>query len=100
MVKLGIAGMGYIGRVHLEAASKVANAEVIGVSSSRPDQRLRNEHNSHHRIAGYSPITAKCRSNSALFAEINVHFALPSHTLYLEAARNACVFHAQLVVTA
>ena len=38
MVKLGIAGMGYIGRVHLEAASKVANAEVIGVSSSRPDQ--------------------------------------------------------------
>ncbi len=37
MVKLGIAGMGYIGKVHLEAAGKVANAKVVGVSSSRPE---------------------------------------------------------------
>ena len=29
--------MGHIGKVHLEAAGKVANAKVVGVSSSKPE---------------------------------------------------------------
>ena len=35
MVNLGIAGMGYIGRVHLEASRKVSEARVLAVASLR-----------------------------------------------------------------
>ena len=35
MINLGIAGMGYIGRTHLEAARKVSDAQVIAVASRR-----------------------------------------------------------------
>ena len=42
MVNLGIAGMGYIGRVHLEASRKVPEAEVVAVATlqAQPDSRL------------------------------------------------------------
>ncbi len=36
MIRLGIIGMGYIGRVHLEAARKVPNAQVVALATSRP----------------------------------------------------------------
>jgi predicted dehydrogenase len=38
MLNLGIAGMGYIGRVHLEASRKVAGAQVLAVATLEPDQ--------------------------------------------------------------
>jgi predicted dehydrogenase len=38
MLNLGIAGMGYIGRVHLEASRKVAGARVVAVATLAPDQ--------------------------------------------------------------
>jgi len=36
MVKLGILGMGYIGRIHFEAAQKVPEAQVLAVATRRP----------------------------------------------------------------
>ncbi|MGH9469459.1 MAG: Gfo/Idh/MocA family protein, partial [Terriglobia bacterium] len=38
MVKLGIAGMGYIGRVHYEASRKISNGRVVAVATSRPGE--------------------------------------------------------------
>jgi UDP-N-acetylglucosamine 3-dehydrogenase len=38
MVKLGIMGMGYIGRIHLEASHKLNNARVLAVASLRSEQ--------------------------------------------------------------
>ena len=38
MVRLGIAGMGYIGRVHYEAARKLPGVQVIAASSSRGEE--------------------------------------------------------------
>jgi predicted dehydrogenase len=35
MINLGIAGMGYIGRIHLEAAQKVSGAQVLAVATQR-----------------------------------------------------------------
>jgi len=40
MVNLGIAGMGYIGRVHLEASRKVPEARVVAVATHRPNPIL------------------------------------------------------------
>jgi len=38
MINLGIAGMGYIGKVHLEAARKVAGARVLAVATLEPEK--------------------------------------------------------------
>lgn len=38
MVRLGIAGMGAMGRIHYEASLKVRNARVVAVSTSRPQE--------------------------------------------------------------
>ena len=40
MVNLGIAGMGYIGRVHLEASQKVPEARVVAVATLQPNPIL------------------------------------------------------------
>jgi predicted dehydrogenase len=40
MVNLGIAGMGYIGRVHLEASRKVPEAQVVAVATLQPNPIL------------------------------------------------------------
>ena len=40
MVNLGIAGMGYIGRIHLKASRKVPEAEVLAVATLQPDRML------------------------------------------------------------
>jgi predicted dehydrogenase len=40
MVNLGIAGMGYIGRAHLEAAREVPEAQVVAVATLRPNPIL------------------------------------------------------------
>jgi predicted dehydrogenase len=40
MVNLGIAGMGYIGRVHLEASKKVPEARVVAVATLQPNPIL------------------------------------------------------------
>jgi len=40
MVNLGIAGMGYIGRVHLEASRKVPEASVVAVATVQPNPVL------------------------------------------------------------
>jgi predicted dehydrogenase len=37
MIKLAIAGMGYIGKVHYDASQKVEGARVVAVCTSRPD---------------------------------------------------------------
>jgi predicted dehydrogenase len=38
MVNLGIIGMGFIGRIHLEASRKVPEARVLAVSTRRPEE--------------------------------------------------------------
>ncbi|MGA2984202.1 MAG: Gfo/Idh/MocA family oxidoreductase [Terriglobia bacterium] len=38
MVNLGIAGMGYMGRVHLEASQKVPEARVLAVATAQPEK--------------------------------------------------------------
>jgi predicted dehydrogenase len=38
MVNLGIAGMGYIGRVHLEASGKVPGVQVLAVATLEPEE--------------------------------------------------------------
>ena len=38
MVNLGIAGMGYIGRVHLEASQKVPGVRVLAVATRQPEK--------------------------------------------------------------
>ena len=38
MINLGIAGMGYIGKVHLEAARKVPSAQVLAVATLEPEK--------------------------------------------------------------
>ena len=38
MINLGIAGMGYIGRVHLEASRKVPGARVLAVAALEPEK--------------------------------------------------------------
>ncbi len=38
MIKLGIAGMGYIGQVHLGAARKVPEVQVLAVASLEPEK--------------------------------------------------------------
>lgn len=38
MIRLGIAGLGNIGRVHYEASRKVKNAQIVAVSTSRPSE--------------------------------------------------------------
>ncbi len=40
MVNLGIAGMGYIGRIHLEASRKVPEARVVAVATLQPNPIL------------------------------------------------------------
>ena len=40
MIKLGIVGMGYIGRVHLEASKKVPEARVVAVATLQPNPIL------------------------------------------------------------
>jgi predicted dehydrogenase len=37
MVNLGIAGLGHIGRIHLEASGRIENARVVAVATSRPE---------------------------------------------------------------
>jgi UDP-N-acetylglucosamine 3-dehydrogenase len=65
MVKLGIAGMGYIGRVHLEAAGKVTSAEVVAVSSSRPDQ-IRSLHPTLDIYSDYSALLSDSRLDAVI----------------------------------
>lgn len=38
MIRLGIAGLGNIGRVHYEASRKVKNGQIVAVSTSRPSE--------------------------------------------------------------
>ena len=38
MINLGIAGMGYIGRVHLEASRKVPGVQVLAVATLQPER--------------------------------------------------------------
>jgi predicted dehydrogenase len=38
MINLGIAGMGYIGRVHLEASRKVPGVQVLAVATLQPEE--------------------------------------------------------------
>lgn len=40
MVNLGVAGMGYIGRIHLEATQKICEARVLAVATRRPEEIL------------------------------------------------------------
>ena len=38
MIKLGIAGMGYIGQVHLGASRKVPGVQVLAVATLEPEK--------------------------------------------------------------
>jgi predicted dehydrogenase len=57
--------MGYIGKVHLQAAQKLENAEVVGVSSSRPEQ-IRSLFPAVHVYPDYSSLLSDSRLDAVI----------------------------------